>query len=88
MDGPYPEELLPCGGGGEGAGGAGAGDPQPAAAGGREGLLAGLPHPGHVRVASVVLQQQHLYCFYQEVQVVQISFCIFPSKMDCIRDNS
>ena len=61
MDGPYPEELLLCGGYGEGAGGAGAGDPQPAAAGGREGLLAGLPHPGHVRVASVVLQQQHLY---------------------------
>ena len=43
MDGPYPEELLPCGGYGEGAGGAGAGDPQPAAAGGGEGLLAGLP---------------------------------------------
>ena len=62
MDGPYPEELLVCGGYGEGAGGAGAGDPQPAAAGGGEGLLAGLPHPGHVRVASVVLQQQHLYC--------------------------
>ena len=55
MDGPYPEELLLCGGYGEGAGSAGAGDPQPAAAGGREGLLAGLPHPGHVRVASVVL---------------------------------
>ena len=61
MDGPYPEELLVCGGYGEGAGGAGAGDPQPAAAGGGEGLLAGLPHPGHVRVASVVLQQQYFY---------------------------
>ena len=55
-------DLL-CGGG-QSSSGARAGDPEPAAAGGRVGLLAGRPRPRHLLVADVPLQHNHHYFIF------------------------